>query len=186
MKNFLTLKHWQLFSLLVIIPVAFQLVMIGLSISNENPVTIILTFPVIMLFGTGLLFGWLYAVGTHLHSLLPATVSMNLRRFKLFLFIPVIYIFSMLIFITLGILQLININTFDPVIILIIVPLHLFSMFCIFYCLYFNAKAFKAVELQRPVKFNDFIGEFFLTWYFPIGIWFLQPRLNKLFDSREH
>jgi hypothetical protein len=51
-----------------------------------------------------------------------------------------------------------------------------------FYCLYFNAKVLKAVELQKPVTFSEFAGEFFLIWFFPIGIWIIQPRLNKLFD----
>jgi hypothetical protein len=65
----------------------------------------------------------------------------------------------------------------------LIVPLHLFSMFCIFYCLYFNAKALKIVEWQRPVTFSDFAGEFFLIWFFPIGIWIIQPRINRLFKN---
>jgi hypothetical protein len=71
----------------------------------------------------------------------------------------------------------------NPAIFALIVPLHLFSMFCIFYCLYFNAKALKTVEWQRPVTFSDFAGEFFLIWFFPIGVWIIQPRLNKLFDT---
>jgi hypothetical protein len=27
---------------------------------------------------------------------------------------------------------------------------------------------------------NDYIGEFFLFWFFPIGIWFIQPRINNI------
>jgi hypothetical protein len=65
----------------------------------------------------------------------------------------------------------------------VILPLHLFSMFCIFYCLYFNAKALKAVEWRRPVTFGDYAGEFFLLWFFPLGIWFIQPRINQLFRN---
>lgn len=65
----------------------------------------------------------------------------------------------------------------------IIVPLHLFSMFCIFYSLYFVAKTFKTVELQREVSFSDFVGEFFLIWFYPIGIWFIQPKINKMIEK---
>ncbi|WP_101311729.1 hypothetical protein [Labilibaculum manganireducens] len=65
----------------------------------------------------------------------------------------------------------------------IIVPLHLFSMFCIFYCLYFVAKTFKTVELQREVSFFDFAGEFFMIWFFPIGIWIVQPKVNKMIED---
>ena len=65
----------------------------------------------------------------------------------------------------------------------IIVPLHLFSMFCIFYSLYFVAKTFKTVELQREVIFSDFAGEFFMIWFYPIGIWIVQPKINKMIEK---
>lgn len=65
----------------------------------------------------------------------------------------------------------------------LIIPLHLFSIFCMLFALYFIAKALKSVEIMKQARFNDFIGEFFLFWFFPIGIWFLQPRINKLFDD---
>jgi len=60
---------------------------------------------------------------------------------------------------------------------------HLFSMFCLFYCLYFIAKALKTVELQRPVTFSDYAGEFFLLWFYPVGVWILQPRINQIFAA---
>jgi hypothetical protein len=62
----------------------------------------------------------------------------------------------------------------------VIVPIHLFSMFCIFYTIYFVAKTIKTVELKREVKFGDFAGEFFLLWFYPVGVWILQPKLNKM------
>jgi hypothetical protein len=65
----------------------------------------------------------------------------------------------------------------------IIFPLHFFAMFCIFYCLYFVAKTFKTVELQREVTFSDFAGEFFLFWFFPIGVWIVQPKINKMIEE---
>ena len=65
----------------------------------------------------------------------------------------------------------------------VIVPLHLFSMFCIFYSLYFVAKTFKTVELQREVNFSDFAGEFFMIWFYPIGIWIVQPKINKMIEK---
>jgi len=72
----------------------------------------------------------------------------------------------------------------NPLIFIFIFPVHFFCMFCIFYCLYFNAKALKAAEWQRPVTFSDFAGEFFMIWFFPVGIWILQPRINKLFENK--
>ena len=65
----------------------------------------------------------------------------------------------------------------------VIVPLHLFSIFCIFYSVYFVAKTFKTVELQREVTFSDFVGEFFMLWFYPIGIWIIQPKINKMIEE---
>ena len=45
--------------------------------------------------------------------------------------------------------------------------------------LYKAAKTIKTVELQKKVTFSDFAGEFFLLWFSPIGIWILQPKINK-------
>lgn len=45
------------------------------------------------------------------------------------------------------------------------------------------AKTFKSVELKKRVTFAVYIGEAFLIWLSPIGIWLLQPRLNALVRS---
>ncbi len=65
----------------------------------------------------------------------------------------------------------------------IIMPLHFLAMFCMFYNLYFAAKTIKLAELQRQVNFGDYAGEFFLMWFFPIGVWWLQPKVNRLHDD---
>lgn len=77
-------------------------------------------------------------------------------------------------------------NKVDPnpgmilIFISVIIPLHVFSIFCIFYSYYFVSKTFKTVELQREASFSDFAGEFFMIWFYPIGIWILQPKINKM------
>jgi hypothetical protein len=38
------------------------------------------------------------------------------------------------------------------------------------------------VERWNHVNFGDYAGEFFLTWFLFVGIWFIQPRINRLFD----
>ena len=77
----------------------------------------------------------------------------------------------------------INPIEYGGIIIAVIIPLHFFSMFCILYCFYFTAKTIKTAELERKVGFGDFVGEFLLLWFYPIGIWFLQPRVNKLIEK---
>ncbi len=185
MKLLLKLKHWQLFLLLMVIPILFQIGMFAAVFISNDPLMMFRLFPIVMILFMGIFFGWFYALGTNLHKKLPDTVHMNLRLFKIFLFIPVAYMSLFMVFMINMFSGIIGGEEPNVAIFMLIFPLHLFSMCCIFYCLYFNAKSLKAVELQKPVTFNDYAGEFFLIWFFPIGIWFLQPRINKLFEETQ-
>ncbi|MBN7803071.1 hypothetical protein J0A67_19510 [Algoriphagus aestuariicola] len=179
MTKLLTLKHWQLFGLLVGFPLIFQTILFAMVFSGNYSSVFPYLISIDAIAFMGVFFGWFYQLGTHLHEKLPDTASMNVTRFKIFLFIPVIYLlFSVAIM-----PSLIPEGQTGLAIFALIIPLHLFSMFCLFYCLYFNAKALKTVEVQRPVAFGEYAGEFFLIWFFPIGIWIIQLRINKLFDA---
>jgi len=177
MKTFLRLKHWQLFCLLVCTYLGFQIVgKTTTVISSQGKTTTFSEYsPLVFLF-IAVLFGWFYTVGVNLIKKLPDTVKMNITKFKWLMFILIMYIFLFYAFVHFRIQP----NTITLVIIIL---LHLFSMFCILYCIYFNAKALKTVELQQPVTFSDYAGEFFLLLFFPIGIWIIQPRINKIFDA---
>ena len=146
MTKFLTLKHWQLFGLIIGLPMVFQFITLGSVISSNDPKALSFFFPILMILFIGLFFGWFYALGTNLHKKLPAAVTMNLTRFKIFLFIPVVYMLFISVFMF-GMFSNISLGGQpNPAIFAVIVPLHFFSMFCIFYCLYFNTKALKTVE----------------------------------------
>ena len=181
MKFFLTLKHWQFFVFACVLPFFIDLT----SFINYS-IGAIYVFPLMMILFVFFFFGWFYAVGTNLYPKLPAKAKMSLTRFKIFLFFPVFYILAISVFL---VVSMIPYSTsggpIEPWIFLLILPLHLFSMFCIFYCLYFIAKALKSVETQVSATFSDYLGDFFLIWFFPIGIWVIQPRINKLFDESD-
>jgi len=196
-EKFLKAKHWQLFLLTFGIPVGFQFIMMGSMISNigtstNSDPTIMFNymklFPIIMLVFMGIFFGWFWSVAIGLQSKVPESVKMKVKKFKVFFFIPMVYMLLITLFMLISMNGLMT-NGTEPsgaligILFAIIVPLHLFSMFCIFYSLYFVAKTFKTVELQREVSFSDFVGEFFLIWFFPIGIWFIQPKINKMIEK---
>ena len=199
MKRFLLAKHWQLFLLtfglaiifdIVIFTTAFGQMAKGNSLAFFN---VFKFFPLIMLIYVGITFGWFWAVGITLQNKVPETVTMKTTKFKIFFTIPFVYILLITIFLGILFFPLLNSpnsgNGFFAagyqmgIISIIIIPLHLFSMFGILYCLYFAAKTLKTIELQREVTFSDFAGEFFLIWFFPIGIWFIQPRINRLMQE---
>lgn len=186
MERLLRLQHWQLFLFLVGTPLILQIVFTGALMTSQNPALLVFLFPIIMLIFTAALFGWFYALGTNLHKKLPEAVKMNLTRFKVFLFVPAAYIVLLCLFIySISNTAVTDGTLSDPGVVGFIVPVHLFSIFCIFYCLHFNAKALKSVELQKPVTFSDFSGDFFLLWFYPVGVWILQPRINNIFDESQ-
>ncbi|XOV65914.1 MAG: hypothetical protein ACFHU9_09785 [Fluviicola sp.] len=190
MNRLLRAKHWQLFLLIVGIPIVFQIffmtVFVGTIMrhqieggaSNEPNVLMPIFFvgiAAVILLSVGTLMGWMYSIAIGLQSKVPEGVELNVKRFKTFYWTPVIYI---------GLIILFSVSTINgyaphPGVIALIVPLHLFSIFCMFYILNFVAKTLKTVELQRAVTFSDFVGEFFLIWFYFIGIWILQPKINR-------
>jgi hypothetical protein len=194
---FLKAKHWQLFLLTIGIPLIFQFLMMGSMISNftsqTNPDPTMMFnymkfFPVIMILFMIIFFGWFWSVAIGLQKKVPENITMKVKKFKIFFFIPIVYILIFLAFISLSMNGLFSTYPEPNAGIIgglfaVIIPLHLFSMFCIFYSLYFVAKTFKTVELQREVKFGDFAGEFFMIWFYPIGIWIVQPKINKMIEK---
>ncbi|MDF2456459.1 MAG: hypothetical protein K0R51_2452 [Cytophagaceae bacterium] len=179
---FLKAKHWQLFLLTFGIPMILQFAMMVIlftsmhSGSQPDPAYFIAVLPLIMLLFIAVFFGWFWSIAIGLQSKVPQDVKMKVTKFKIFFFIPLVY---MVFFLTFALFSFSG-GAPNPSIIFAIVPLHLFSMFCIFYSLYFVAKTIRTVELQRAVSFSDFAGEFFMIWFYPIGIWIIQPRLNKI------
>ena len=174
------MKHWQLFVLLIGIPVLYQIFSVGLIFTIDTSFDDVRhNFPIIMALFAGSFVIWIYALGTGLHKKLPANAVMNLTMFKSLLLFYCAYVTLITLFVTYAMSGV----TPQPMIFALIIPCHLFAMFCGIYSIYFNAKALKSVELQRPVVFGDFAGEFFLFWFYPIGIWILQPRINQLFNE---
>lgn len=196
-EKFLRAKHWQLFLLIFGIPMVFQFVMMGSMMSNIgteiNPDPNVMfnympLFLIIMILFMGIFFGWFWSIAIGLQNKVPKNVKMKVKRFKIFFFIPMVYMLLINLFVGVTISGIME-GSSEPngvligSLVAIIIPLHLFSMFCIIYSLYFVAKTFKTVELQREVHFSDFIGEIFMIWFYPIGIWIIQPKINKMIEE---
>ena len=50
--------------------------------------------------------------------------------------------------------------------------------------IYFVSKSLVLAETGRPALFYDYAGPFFLVWFFPIGVWIVQPRINRLYERK--
>jgi hypothetical protein len=144
-------------------------------------------FPFILIIFVAVYYGRFWSVAIGLQEKIPGNILMKVKKFKVFFIIPIAY---MLVFFS---FFFFSINTLfsNPetnfglmgALFTLIIPIHLFAMFCIFYTLYFVAKTIKTVELQRAVTFIDFAIEFFLILFYPVGIWIIQPKINKMIEK---
>lgn len=195
---FLRAKHWQIFIPLIAIPfitmIIFSILTAFVMVNNvpnrpEDVLWITYLMPFIMLLSASVQFGWFWNVLTKLSKLVPNEVRMPIKRMKLFFFIPLVYFCILPLFIGFVIRNTTNDNLHPGTLINVVIAgififfLHLFSMFCIFHTIYFVAKTIRSAEIQRNATFSDFTGDFFLIWFFPIGVWFIQPRINKLIQE---
>jgi len=196
-NRFLKAKHWQLFLLLFAIPMVVQvslmIVIIGQGISKANPLPTVLLpylkyFPALMIIFWSIFLGWFWSIAIGLQEKIPSHINMKIKQFKIFFFIPIIYFSSLVLLFTsvlssdLKSFEIVNTSFFGAYIMFFFM-LHLFSMFRVFYSLFFVVKTIKTAELKRETTFGDFTGDFFLLWFFPVGIWKIQPRINKLIEE---
>jgi len=178
-------KNWQIFILIFGLPFLIQMILVLFSTKSNFPEVWIKFAPwLIILYMTGFL-TWLWSAAIGLQSKIPSGIKMRVKKFKILFFIPIIYIPVVLVFmqsLPRGTTRIGNelsgiiAGGFFSVIFI----LHILSIFGILYSIYFAAKTFKTAELQREVKYSELTLELFLFWFFPLGIWIIQPKINKI------
>lgn len=131
--------------------------------------------------------GWLWSIGIGLQEKMPKELVMNTSLFKAALILPAVYFIGLFGFMwtLFSNIDRFLMETIDFSFFSIIFPIHILSMIAMVYSLYFAAKTIKTAEVQQEVSFGDFIGEFFMIWFFPIGVWMLQPKINEIYLHKE-
>jgi len=156
----LKLKHWQVFAIIFA-----GLLMSNFQIENQKEVSIIIS-----IIGTLLCFIWPLLIGHGLYQLLPERIYFNYNFFIINSFIWLAaYVAIMAISGGQGM-------TFHG-----LAALPGFYFFYAFvYYVAFPVRVLKSIENGRKATLQEYIGDFFLVIFLPFGIWFLQPRINKV------
>jgi hypothetical protein len=179
---FLRAKHWQIFLLL------FGLGFVGNVVAIVNSISVTARSPedfgkvgiplvIVMVLFMFCFLGWFWSMGSFLGSIVQPSLRLKTGFFRFALVYPGPYIFVFM--------ALFQRTTTNPALLAIIFPFHLLAMFCIFYDLHFVSKSLLLAETSKPASFYDYAGPFFLMWFFPIGVWFTQPRINRLYAERK-
>jgi hypothetical protein len=164
MNIFLKLKHWQIFLIWILGIIQMVVFMntefwfVGLGIYF------------------GLLFGWIYSIGKVLNEN-NAEIIKKLNVWSIIYLISIIPMgirfhnmlsesyerLNPLIFIVSGIIGLVSIINIGII----------------------SAKSLKEKEKEGELTFGNYALEFFLILYMIIGVWILQPRLNKIMTEKQ-
>jgi hypothetical protein len=59
----------------------------------------------------------------------------------------------------------------------------MYSFYAFFQFGTFPMRVLKSLELRREVSSGEAIGSTLLLFFWPIGIWFVQPRINKVTEE---
>ncbi len=173
---FLRAKHWQVFVLVWGTYIAGKIASIellsagGLHFSVRNA---LLTG---VFFVPSLLISWLwfYSLGSFLIPVAESLSKQNIQFFRFAL------IFSALTFVTVSPF-LVSRNLF---VVVLALPVHLFGMFCLIHALYSMSKGLLVAEKKQEANFGDWAPTFLLLIASIVGIWFIQPRVNRLYAQR--
>ena len=157
MQFFVSASAWKMFSLCILPLIAG----IGVFHVTES----ITAFRIIMLLLIFVELFWIYSVCKFITQKYSNHITMPLTNLHLSL----IYL-------------LINSILFS----LDIIPgeiLYIFGLIGIvtnIYSVYFTARILVMAERERKVTFSDYMGTFILVYIFIFGVWWLQPRVNRL------
>ena len=183
MENFfIKSKHWQVFLLFFVTFLVVMSSFLLVLIYSENTVFTGFVAGFTAAGSFALLLSWYFFLMRGLNRKIENPKHRTLKKgIWFFLIFPVVYLFLFLLAFPTGfVITTENFHSVSLLWLLLIFPLHMFAVFCFFYVLYLTAKTIRIAYKQRKVSFVEFAGEFFLLWFFPIGIWFLQPEINKI------
>jgi hypothetical protein len=160
MDFILKLKHWQVF--LIFLGGSF---LINFTWINEDVLTLIFN-----IIGLLIYFFWYFSVGLELTEHLPPRIELPKTFFIINSFVILISIAILIIvfdgeFSTNGLIGFLWI---------------IYLCYAFFQFMFFPSKALKSIELGNKAKLGDYFGYFLLTVFWPIGIWIIQPKLNKI------
>jgi hypothetical protein len=161
-------KHWQIFGTFV------ALAFIGSMIETINPIV----DAVYYLFMVSVIFGWILILGHGLSRRLNTLDSIEFKLFK---------VAGILLIVSASLSKLLmTARITEPrgqsVVMMIFLGIYVLTLLAITFT--YPAKTLKRLETKEKIDINDYFGDIFGLIFWPIGIWTIQPRINKLIDDK--
>ena len=164
MEKILNFKHWHLFILIVLLG----------AWTSPSPLKEIINSIAGLTFLT-----WIYSIGVFGQEKLKelGLQTSDTKFFKINIFLIALLTVT---------INLFSKETTDfEISDIIIVPFALYLIFSIFYTAIFAIKTLTKIELKKEIEFSDWILNFIMLIILFVGIWFIQPKVNKYLGTAE-
>jgi len=188
-KKFLKAKHWQIFLLTVGLQTLFQVKLIPFIVDLNNTKITLYAIPILIILSLSGFYLYFWTVTIGLQKELSDSLKLKIKGFKIKYFYLLIHLIG---FSIIGVVSFLGLFDdyfanrggflFGPQ--MIFIPFHLFAIYSFFSLLYTISKAIGRLKYNDRVSFSKNIGIFLLLFLFPIGIWIIQPKINKLIKKR--
>jgi hypothetical protein len=109
---------------------------------------------------------WLFSIGSKVYG---SSSPFAIFLFKIALVYPLIYLIAIIWY-----------NPFSAPFPIWLIPFHLLAMLCVFFLIFFVSKNLVNFEKKHGIISGDIFSTFCAFWFFPIGIFFVQPRVNLI------
>jgi hypothetical protein len=181
MDILLKLKHWQIFLLVVGIPIVIQFIQTIWIVASGNEVEagsapslgLLIIIPLLIYYL------WIQQVGKKF-SRSEGSPPMKTKKFLLSVWVSCFSNFFLFIYFWFYPYNLDRAEGEEVIPITVIALILFIALMTLFHCLSFMAKALVQLEREREITSSEFFSEFVMAVIFPIGIWLLQPRINQL------
>ncbi len=184
MKRFLLAKSWQLFIAVFVLPIMILFSGLLVPVYVFNGAYFFIAIPLAIVLSQVVVYLWMWSVGEKLYKQLNMSSQFSNKTFQFFVAVPFVIILLGLFFwlwgaTILGLGQFSMANILTGMLVFVI-PLEILFMVSKFYCFYFVAKVIKSAETSEVAQFDAFTMDFIYLILFPLGLWFIQPRVIKL------
>jgi hypothetical protein len=172
------IRHWQLFIILFLLPVVVMFSLPDEVVLDNSPQGLVASVIIMAIYLSILLF-WVLTLGYKLYKRKPLTVDLKTEYFLFLASLIIIVAYIGFLFWT--ILNFTHKKEVPSFVFPTLTAMSFFGIGCIFYCWKFIAKTLKIVELNRVVSRNEWFWDAVTFFFYPAGVWKLQPRVNKIF-----
>ena len=71
----------------------------------------------------------------------------------------------------------------DSITFMVLVPFHLLTAITFLYIAHFIAKKLFLVQRRKKDGFSNITGPFILLCMYPVGVWFIQRAVNRMYEK---